>query len=145
VAAILFGWSIVVDAKKREALETAGWKVGDAGEFLGLTEEERQIVEFRLLAQKVHTRTDVPNRQTTTEVLTMGITHSTVSPHRSVDATGRALPMTVEEIHAQAVEIARGLDALDDMGDEEEQRQTLSALMKAIDEEPLSPRRRFRQ
>ncbi len=32
----------------------------------------------------------------------MGITHSTVSPHRSVDATGRALPMTVEEIHAQA-------------------------------------------
>ncbi|MGZ3299482.1 MAG: hypothetical protein ACXVBG_00915 [Isosphaeraceae bacterium] len=53
--------------------------------------------------------------------------------------------MTVEEIHAQAVEIARGLDALDDMGDEEEQRQTLSALMKAIDEEPLSPRRRFRQ
>jgi hypothetical protein len=53
--------------------------------------------------------------------------------------------MTVEEIHAQAVEIARGLDALDDMGDEEEQRQTLSALMKAIDEEPLSPRRRFRR
>jgi len=33
--------------------------------------------------------------------------------------------MTVEEIHARAVEIARGLDALDDMGDEEEQRQTL--------------------
>jgi len=53
--------------------------------------------------------------------------------------------MTVEEIHAQAVEIARGLDALDDMGDEDEQRQTLSALMKAIDEEPLSPRGRFRQ
>jgi len=75
----------------------------------------------------------------------MGITHSTVSPHRSVDATGRALPMTVEAIHAQAVEIAMGLDALDDMGDEEEQRQTLNALMKAIDEEPLSPRRRFRQ
>ena len=53
--------------------------------------------------------------------------------------------MTDEEIHAQAVEIAKGLDALDDMGDEDEQRQTLSALMKAIDEEPLSPRRRFRQ
>src|SRR5208337_1911742 len=77
--------------------------------------------------------------------LPMGITHSTVSPHRSVDATGRALPMTVGEIHAQAVEIGRGLDALDDMGDEDEQRQTLNALMKAIDEEPLSPRRRFRQ
>ena len=49
--------------------------------------------------------------------------------------------MTVGEIHAQAVEIGRGLDAPDDMGDEDEQRQTLNALMKAIDEEPLSPRR----
>jgi hypothetical protein len=45
--------------------------------------------------------------------------------------------MTDEEIRARAAEIARGLDALDDMGDEEEQRQTLDALMKAIDEEPL--------
>jgi hypothetical protein len=75
----------------------------------------------------------------------MGITHPTVSTPRSVDAAGRALPMTVEEIQAQAVEIARGLNALDDMGDEDEQRETLNALMKAIDEEPLSPRRRFRQ
>jgi len=38
-----------VEAKKRAALEAAGWKVGDAAEFLGLTEEERQIVDFRLL------------------------------------------------------------------------------------------------
>jgi hypothetical protein len=74
----------------------------------------------------------------------MGITLPTVSPGRSVDATGRALPMTDEEIRARAVEIARGLDALDDMGDEEEQRQTLDALMKAIDEEPLSTCKRFR-
>jgi hypothetical protein len=49
--------------------------------------------------------------------------------------------MTVEEVRAQAAEIARGLDALDGMGDDEEQRQTLSALITAIDEEPLSPRR----
>ena len=35
--------------------------------------------------------------------------------------------------------------ALDDMGDEHEQRQTLNALMTAIDEEPLSPLRHFRQ
>ncbi|HZW32298.1 MAG TPA: helix-turn-helix transcriptional regulator [Isosphaeraceae bacterium] len=38
-----------MDPKKREALEAAGWKVGDAAEFLGLTEEEQQIVEFRLM------------------------------------------------------------------------------------------------
>ncbi len=47
--------------------------------------------------------------------------------------------MTIEEIQARAVEIARGLDSLDDMGDEEEQRQTLSALIEAIDEEPILP------
>ena len=74
----------------------------------------------------------------------MDITLPTVSHGPSVNATGRALPMTDEEIRARAAEIARGLDALDDMGDEEEQRQTLDALMKAIDEEPLSARKRFR-
>jgi hypothetical protein len=79
------------------------------------------------------------------ETLNVTTTHSTLSPHRSVDATGRALPMTVAEIHARAAEIARGLDALGDMGEEEEQKLTLRALIKAIDEEPLSPRRRFRE
>ncbi len=74
----------------------------------------------------------------------MAITPPTVSHGHSVDMTGRALPMTDEEILARATDIARGLDALDDMGDEEEQRQTLDALMKAIDEEPLSARKRFR-
>jgi ribosome-binding protein aMBF1 (putative translation factor) len=38
-----------VDAKKQEALEAVGWKVGNAAEFLGLTEEEQQIIEFRLM------------------------------------------------------------------------------------------------
>jgi hypothetical protein len=75
----------------------------------------------------------------------MAVPPSVVSHYHSVDATGRALPMTDEEIRARAAEVARGLDALDDMGDEEEQRQTLDALMKAIDEQPLSARKRFRQ
>ena len=74
----------------------------------------------------------------------MGIAPLTFSTRRSVDATGRALPMTEEEIRARAAEVARGLDALDDMGDEEEQRRTLDALIKAIDEQPLSARGRFR-
>jgi hypothetical protein len=38
-----------VDAKKRQALEAAGWRFGDAADFLELTDEERQIVEFRLM------------------------------------------------------------------------------------------------
>ncbi len=75
----------------------------------------------------------------------MAMTPPILSQRRSVDATGQALPMTDEEVRGRALVIARGLDALDDMGDDEEQQQTLDALMKAIDEEPLSARRRFRQ
>ncbi len=37
-----------MDAQTRAALEAAGWKVGDAADFLGLTEEEQQMIEFRL-------------------------------------------------------------------------------------------------
>jgi hypothetical protein len=75
----------------------------------------------------------------------MSIARSSTSFHRSVDATGRALPMSDPDIRARAAEVAKGLDDLDDIGDEEEQRQTLDALIKAIDEDPLSPRKRFRQ
>jgi hypothetical protein len=78
------------------------------------------------------------------EVLIMSTTPTPVSPRRAVDATGRALPMTEEEIRARAEAAIRALDALDDMGDEDEQRETLEALIKAIDEEPLSYRKRFR-
>jgi hypothetical protein len=72
----------------------------------------------------------------------MATAPTSLSPYRSVDASGRALSMTDAEIRARAPEIARGLDALDDMGDEEDQRQTLETLMKAIDEELLSVRLR---
>jgi DNA-binding XRE family transcriptional regulator len=33
---------------KRKRLEAAGWRVGDAAEFLGLTPEEQAYVEIRL-------------------------------------------------------------------------------------------------
>ncbi len=75
----------------------------------------------------------------------MSIQHNTIVSHRSVDATGRALAVSAEWLRERAIEVARGLDALDQMGDEDEQRQTLDALVKGIDEEPLSARPRFRQ
>jgi DNA-binding XRE family transcriptional regulator len=37
-----------MDRAKQEALESAGFRVGDAGDFLGLTDEERRIVDLRL-------------------------------------------------------------------------------------------------
>lgn len=35
-------------ADKRKKLERAGWTVGDAGDFLGLTLEERRFVDVKL-------------------------------------------------------------------------------------------------
>jgi len=37
-----------MDEEKRQRLEDAGWKVGDASEFLELTETDEAIIELRL-------------------------------------------------------------------------------------------------
>jgi len=37
-----------MDATKRKAIEAAGWKVGDAAEFLGMSDEERQLLDTRV-------------------------------------------------------------------------------------------------
>lgn len=43
-----------MDATKRKAIEAAGWKVGDAADFLGMSDEERQLLDTRVeLAQAV--------------------------------------------------------------------------------------------
>lgn len=38
-----------MDKKTRERLEAAGFRVGTAAEFLGLTDEDRKVIELRLL------------------------------------------------------------------------------------------------
>jgi predicted XRE-type DNA-binding protein len=37
-----------MDAAKRKALESAGWKLGDAADFLGMSDEERQLLDTRV-------------------------------------------------------------------------------------------------
>lgn len=37
-----------MNPKKRKALEAAGWKFGDAADFLGMTEDERQLLDARV-------------------------------------------------------------------------------------------------
>jgi len=37
-----------MDSAKRKTLETAGWKVGDAADFLEMNEEERQLLDARV-------------------------------------------------------------------------------------------------
>lgn len=41
-----------MDRKKRKALEAAGFRVGDAEDFLGLSPEERELVELRLAVSR---------------------------------------------------------------------------------------------
>jgi len=43
-----------MEANKRKAIEAAGWKVGDAADFLEMSDEERQLLETRVeMAQAV--------------------------------------------------------------------------------------------
>ena len=37
-----------MNSAKRKALEAAGWKVGDAADFLGMNDEERQLLDARV-------------------------------------------------------------------------------------------------
>jgi len=37
-----------MDSRKRKGLESAGWRIGGATEFLGLNDEEAAIVELKL-------------------------------------------------------------------------------------------------
>lgn len=46
-----------INKQLRESMEEAGWKIGDYGDFLGLSEEERKIVELRIrLARTIRER-----------------------------------------------------------------------------------------
>ncbi len=39
-----------MDPRKRKVLEAAGWRFGDAADFLGMTDEERQLLDARVEA-----------------------------------------------------------------------------------------------
>jgi ribosome-binding protein aMBF1 (putative translation factor) len=43
---------VIMDKRKREALEAAGFRIGDAEDFLGLTNEERRLVNLRLTVSR---------------------------------------------------------------------------------------------
>lgn|GEM_PF-6262155 len=53
-----------MDATKRKALEAAGWKVGDAADFLEMSDEERQLLDTRVENHDTHQSAD-ENHQVT--------------------------------------------------------------------------------
>ncbi|MFO0912260.1 MAG: XRE family transcriptional regulator [Pirellulales bacterium] len=51
-----------MDAKKRKAIEAAGWNVGDAADFLEMTAEERQLLDARVeLARAIRLQREAVN------------------------------------------------------------------------------------
>jgi hypothetical protein len=53
-----------MDKTKRKALEAAGYRIGDAEDFLGLTEEERRLVDLRLSVSRTVRRLRLKQRLT---------------------------------------------------------------------------------
>ncbi len=76
-------------ADKRRQLERAGWTVGDAGDFLGLSAEERRFVDVKLaLADGLRRRRERLGLTQSAMALRLGSSQSRVAKmevaHRSV-------------------------------------------------------------
>jgi hypothetical protein len=73
----------------------------------------------------------------------MTMAHSLADAPRSFDEHGRALRLTEEEVRQRNALALAALDAVREIGDEVEQRETLEYLIRVIDEDRLSDRPRF--
>jgi predicted XRE-type DNA-binding protein len=69
-----------MESRKRKALESAGFRIGDAEEFLGLTQEERRLVELRLAVSRTVRRLRQKRRLTQHQLATrLGSSQSRVA------------------------------------------------------------------
>lgn len=74
--------------KSRRALSRSGWAVGDAGDFLGISEEERNLVEARLaLAIGFKTRRIELGLTQTEAAQRVGSSQSRVAKIEAADST----------------------------------------------------------
>jgi len=97
---------------KRHRLAAAGWQVGDASDFLGLTKEEAAFVEMKLaLADSVRRRRQARRLTQTQLAKRIGSSQSRVAkmeaadPSVSIDLLMRALL----EMGASRAELARAI------------------------------------
>lgn len=75
-----------MDAKKRKRVEKAGWRVGNATDFLGLSEEETALVEMRLaLSQSLKERRLASGFTQTTLAKQLGSSQSRVAKLEAAD------------------------------------------------------------
>lgn len=77
-----------MDDAKRKRLEAAGWKVGSAGDFLGLTPEEADLVEVKLALGDYMRKLRREHRWTQTQVARrIGSSQSRVAKMEAADAS----------------------------------------------------------
>lgn len=75
-------------AQKRKRLEKAGWTVGSAEEFLGLSKEEAAFVEMKLgLADRLKTLRRLRNLSQAQVAKLMGSSQSRIAKMEAADAT----------------------------------------------------------
>ena|ERR1043165_6778272 len=75
-------------AEKRKRLERAGWRVGDAGEFLGLSDDEAQFVEIKLaLARRLRELREKRNWTQADVAKLVGSSQSRVAKMEAADST----------------------------------------------------------
>jgi DNA-binding XRE family transcriptional regulator len=77
-----------MDEAKRTRLEAAGWRVGDAADFLGLTPAEVELVEVKLALGDYMRQLRRENRWTQTQVaVRIGSSQSRVAKMEAADAS----------------------------------------------------------
>ena len=128
-------------------------RYGSAAEiaaYAGVSEKtvRRLVVAGKVRGLKLGRRLLIPFDDLDAHVLEAGArkgrpTVEATITQPSFDARGRAIPLPPDKERRRALEAIRALDELDKMGDEEEQRATLRALMQGLNENRLSYRPRF--
>lgn len=75
-------------AEKRRRLENAGWRVGDAKDFLGLSDDEAQFVEIKLaLARRLRQLREKRNWTQAELAKYVGSSQSRVAKMEAADST----------------------------------------------------------
>jgi ribosome-binding protein aMBF1 (putative translation factor) len=97
---------------KRERLEAAGWRVGNAGDLLGLTTEETVFVEMKLaLADSVRRRRQARGLSQAQLARRLGTSQSRVAKMEAADSSVSIdlLMKALLEMGASRAEVARAI------------------------------------
>ena len=97
---------------KREKLEAAGWRVGTAADFLGLTKEEVALIEMKIgLAENVRKRREARKLTQTQLANRLGSSQSRVAKMEAADPSVSIdlLVRTMLELGATRAQVARAM------------------------------------